>query len=81
MAKSTTIQVSRGTRSSLETLKSHSRETFDEIISKLLSLVPEGDEEGMYTSEFRAGLLEALYDSKKGKTFTAGQIRKQLKMV
>jgi len=46
----TTIQINSTTREKLAKLKSSSRETYDELINKLLALVPEGDEEGRVLS-------------------------------
>ncbi|HIH22064.1 MAG TPA: hypothetical protein HA222_05415 [Candidatus Diapherotrites archaeon] len=80
MAYATTIQLNKETKARLESLKNYRRETFDEVVSKLLALVPEGDEEGKYTEEFRAGLLESLYESKLGKTVSLAQVKKELKM-
>jgi len=45
----TTIQVSEETRERLARLKSSPRETYDELLGKLLALIPEGDEEGRDT--------------------------------
>jgi len=81
MAYATTIQVNKTTKASLEALKNSSRETFDEVISKLMILVPEGDDEGKYTKEFRAGLLESLYESKNKKTYSLAQVKKELKLM
>jgi len=64
----TTIQIKRETRHNLERLKENSRETYDQLLNKLLALVPSGDEEGQYTEEFRISLLNAKLDLRKGKT-------------
>ncbi len=78
MAKNTTIQIGKDTKSKLESLKEYKRETFDEVIEKLLALVPEGDEEGKYTDEFRAGLLDSLFEAKSGKGIPLKQVEKEL---
>ncbi len=75
---STTIRVETATQKELVALKQYDRETFDDVIGKLLALVPEGDEEGNYSSEFRAGLLEALFEAKHGKHVSLETVKKQL---
>ena len=74
----TTIQVSEATREKLARLKSSRRETYDELLNKLLSLVPEGDEEGRYTQAFRVGLLEARLDIKEGRLTPLREAKKRL---
>lgn len=57
----TTIKVNSETRDALQALKG--RRSYDEILSMLLKLVPEGDDEGPFKPEFRLSLLEGLlYD-------------------
>ena len=63
----TTIQLDTKTRKKLAGLKARPRESYDEVLNKLMRLIPEGDEEGTYTAEFRAGLLEARLDSIAGR--------------
>lgn len=61
MADTTTIKVNSKTRDALQALKG--KRSYDEILGMLLQLVPEGDEEGRFTPEFRLSLLEGLlYD-------------------
>lgn len=61
MADTTTIKVNSATRDALQALKG--RRSYDEILAMLLKLVPEGDDEGAFTPEFRLSLLEGLlYD-------------------
>jgi hypothetical protein len=74
----TTIQLSSETRNKLARLKSTSRETYDEVLNKLLALVPEGDEEGLYTQSFRVGLLSARLDFKEGRVVDHGRVKKRL---
>ena len=74
----TTIQVSTGTRARLNRLKIYKRATYDEIIGALIDLVPEGDDEGAYTDEFRASLLRSLLDVKSGRVHGAAEVRKRL---
>jgi len=74
----TTIQVNESTRKKLARLKSSPRETYDELLNKLLSLVPEGDDEGRYTQAFRVGLLEARLDLKEGRLTPLHEAKKRL---
>ena len=74
----TTIQVNESTRKKLARLKSSPRETYDELLNKLLSLVPEGDDEGRYTQAFRVGLLEARLDIKEGRLTPLREAKKRL---
>jgi hypothetical protein len=74
----TTIQVSPTTRERLAALKSSPRETYDELLSKLLALVPRGDDEGTYTDAFRVGLLNARLDIRSGRTTSHDQVKKRL---
>ena len=74
----TTIQVSEETRRRLQGLKSSSRETYDELLGKLLALIPEGDDEGRYTQAFRIGLLNARLDIKEGRLTDHREVKKRL---
>jgi hypothetical protein len=58
VAGTTTIKVDTRTRDSLQQLKG--RRSYDELLSMLLRLVPEGDDEGRFSPEFRMSLLEGL---------------------
>ena len=74
----TTVRVAEKTKEKIEALKEYKRETIDDVLNKLLALVPEGDEEGEYTTEFRAGLLQSLIESKQGKSIPLSQVKKEL---
>ena len=74
----TTIQLSSETRNKLARLKLTPRETYDEVLNKLLALVPEGDEEGLYTQSFRVGLLSARLDFKEGRVIDHERVKKRL---
>jgi hypothetical protein len=75
---STTIQVSQATRERLAALKSSHRESYDELLNKLLALIPPGDEEGTYTDLFRMGLLSARLDVRAGRTLDHEELKKPL---
>ncbi len=74
----TTIQISRTTREKLNRLRPYKRATYDDIILTLMELVPEGDEEGKYTDEFRASLLRGLLDIKSGRTYSLEDVKMKL---
>ena len=74
----TTIQVSESTRDRLALLKSDTRETYDDLLRKLIELIPEGDEEGRYTEAFRVGLLNARLDVRRGRLTDHAKVKKQL---
>ena len=77
MMKLTTIQLSPKTREILSGLKTN-RETYDGLIRKLLSLIPEGDDEGRYTEEFRIGLLNARLDILRGNVIMHEELKKKM---
>lgn len=72
----TTIQINKNTREKLNKLKPYKRATYDEIIEALMALIPEGDEEGRYTVEFRASLLRGLLDMKHGHTYSTSEVKR-----
>ncbi|MGC2289451.1 MAG: hypothetical protein WA688_06300 [Thermoplasmata archaeon] len=74
----TTIQVTPATRERLAALKSSPRETYDELLNKLLGLIPQGDDEGAYTDAFRMGLLNARLDIRSGHVVDHEQVKKRL---
>ncbi len=78
MVKYTTIKIRPKTRESLARLKGNHRQTYEEIINKLLKIVPEGDDEGGYTDDFRAALLDSLVDFRKGRSLTNDELKKRL---
>ena len=78
LAMATPIQVNEETTERLIRLGSSSRETYGELLVKLLDLIPEGDEEGRYTEGFRLGLLNARLDIEEGRLTDQGVVKKRL---
>ena len=76
----TTIRISRATREKLSRLKPYKRATYDETIEALISLIPEGDEEGKYTEEFRTSLLRGMLDIRRGRTYSSSEVKKRLEL-
>jgi hypothetical protein len=62
----TTIKLDAKTRDALQAMKG--RRTYDEVLTLLMRLVPEGDDEGKFSPEFRFQLLEAQLDIQHGRT-------------
>jgi hypothetical protein len=73
----TTIQINRSTKEKLNGLKAYGKMTYDELLNALMPLIPESDEEGIYTEDFRASLLRSAIDIKKRKTCTSEEVKKQ----
>ena len=74
----TTIQIDKHTRKELNQLKAYPRQTYDSLISSLLELVPNGDDEGEYTDKFRASMLQGLLDLKLNRTTSHEELKKKL---
>ncbi len=74
----TTIQLETKTRERLARLKASPRETYDEVLNRLLALVPEGDDEGLYTQAFRIGLLDARLDVREGRLVDHDDVKRRL---
>jgi len=74
----TTIQLTPATRQRLSALKGSPRETYDELLNKLISLVPAGDDEGLYSDSFRIGLLSARMGIREGRLTEHEVVKKRL---
>jgi hypothetical protein len=74
----TTIQIDSRTRERLSHLKASPHETYDEVLNRLLSLLPQGDDEGPYTDAFKIGLLIAKCDLKSGNLVDHSEVRKRV---
>jgi hypothetical protein len=74
----TSIQILPYTRIKLASLKSSERETYDQILNKLMQLVPEGDDEGKYAEDFRIGLLNAKLDLRHGRAISHADLKRKL---
>jgi len=74
----TTIQIEDTTRHKLARLKLNPRETYDDVLNRLMALVPIGDDEGPYTDAFRLGLLMAHIDVKEGRLVDHEEVKRRL---
>jgi hypothetical protein len=72
------IQIDAVTRKRLAALKSSRRETYDEVLNKLMRLVPEGDADGRFRPGFRAKILEGALDVAEGRTVPHEEVKKRL---
>jgi hypothetical protein len=72
----TPVQISRSTREKLNGLRAHKRMTYDELLNALMSLIPEGDEEGVYSEDFGASLLGSFLEVKEKKIYTTDEVKK-----
>jgi len=78
MTDYTSIQILPGTREQLASLKETPRETYDDVLNKLMELIPKADDEGEFSDEFRVSLLNAKIDTLKGRTYSLSEVRKSL---
>jgi hypothetical protein len=74
----TTIQVSPATGERLASLKGSSRESYDELLHRLMALIPRGDDEGRYTDSFRVGLLSDWLDVRSGRVTNQDSVKKRI---
>jgi len=79
VSDSTTIQVSKEIKKELNAFKDYERESYAEVISKLIAIVKEDEESEMELSkETLKGIKEAEEDIKKGRVYTTKQLKKEL---
>ena len=74
----TTIQVDKITKSKLEALKIHPRETYNEVLKRIISEMAEEEEE--LSPQAIKGIEDALKDVKAGRVYSSDQVRKRLKI-
>ncbi len=79
MAGTTTIQISNNLKKDLDSFKEHNRETYEEVIDKLVLFAKENEESKMELSkETLEGIKEAKEDIKKGRVYSTAQLKKEL---
>ncbi|MFH1106490.1 MAG: hypothetical protein V1787_01195 [Candidatus Micrarchaeota archaeon] len=74
----TSIQIQPKTRKRLAGFKGFRRESYDEVLNLLMDLIPEGDEEGKYTAEFKSGILRGMLDIRQGRTYSNEEVHRLL---
>ena len=70
--------MSEATKLRLEVLKEAGNMTYDKLIRALLSLIPEGDDEGKYTDEFKASFLVSSLDVAEGRVVSLDELKRNL---
>ncbi|MDD5148534.1 MAG: hypothetical protein PHH08_03665 [Candidatus ainarchaeum sp.] len=79
MANTTTIQISNVLKKDLDSFKDYERETYAEVIDKLILIAKENEESKLELSEETlAGVKEAREDIAKGRVYTSSQLKKEL---
>ncbi len=76
----TTIQLSQQATQALAKLKTHPRETYEDVVWRLVEGVPAGDDEGAFTPQFRAGIARGLADVRSGRVVAAADVYKKLRL-
>lgn len=74
----TTIQIREETKERLDNLKDYERETYEEIIQKLLNIVAE--EKMGLSEQTKKDIEEARKEITQGKFFTLEQLKRALKL-
>ena len=75
-----TVTVTGTTRDRIRRLKSAPGEKDDQVIRKLLALLPDGDEEGRYTDAFLSGLFSSRLDVKHGRLLGHAKVKARLNL-
>ena len=79
MPATTTVQVSTKLKKELDGFKEHKRETYAEVIGKLIEKAKEDEELELELSEETAiGAVEAKEDIRKGRVYSTKQLKKEL---
>ena len=71
----TTIQVTERTRKELQRMKLFPRETYEEVIQRLIEISKEEEE---LSTETMQNIEKALEDVKKGRTYSTEEVKKEL---
>jgi len=72
----TTIQLGKKTKAKLEKMKIFSRESYDDVVNRLVNIVEE--EEDALSKETIKNIEEGLADIKAGRVYTSKQVKKKL---
>ncbi len=75
-----TIHIGDSTKLRLKALKEAGGMTYDKLMRALLSLIPEGDDEGKYTDEFKASFLEGSLDIAEGRVVSFEELKRRLEL-
>lgn len=72
---STTIKISRKTKSGLEKQKTHLGDTYEAVISRLLDYISQDDNLSIQTIK---DMEQGIADIKAGRVYTSAQVKKRL---
>ena len=79
MSEVTTIQIPISLKRELDSIKEYKRETYADVIMKLVLRVKEDEEADLELSEeVLKGIKESREDVRKGRVYTTEQIEKEL---
>lgn len=74
----TSIQISPETRAKLSKFKEYTRETYDEVLNKLMSIAELARDEGRLGDEALEDIAEAKRQYASGKTFSTKEVLEKL---
>lgn len=78
MENLTTIQINKATREHLKEFSEYGRETYDEVITKLIKIIETIKKEPKLKKEFLQEIKEAEEEIKQGKGISTAQLLKEL---
>lgn len=78
MENLTTIQISKTTREHLKEFGEHTRETYDEIIIKLMKIIETIKKEPKFKKEFLQEIKEAEEEIRQGKGISTSRLLEEL---
>ena len=78
MGKYTSIQIGIGTRKKLLRFKEYARETYDEILNKLMAIVEKIKSEGELSDETKKAIEEGRRDMAAGRAYSTKKLLKAL---
>ena len=70
----TTIQVEKGVKNKLDSLKIHPKESYNKVIERLIKI---GTDEGELSDEAIIGIEKSLEDIKAGRILTMKQVKER----
>jgi len=74
----TSIQISPETRAKLGKFREYTRETYDEVLNKLMSIAELAGKEGTLSDETLRDIAEAKKQYASGKTFSTKEVLEKL---
>lgn len=79
MSETTTIVLTKKLKNELADFKQFDRETFQDVIGRILHIAQEADESNLELSEeTKKGIARGKEDFRKGRTYTTEELRKKL---